>query len=333
MTLEQNWAPMISVIIPSRNEKSLIVSKLNNVIESEYKKIEIILVDSSDDTTRSLAQKWQFEHPEVVFKILQDQKRVSKADAMNQALSIAAGDLITISDVDSFWKKDSLSKVTAYMSGRDVGAVTTTKLTKTDRDTSVVKEENAYRNFYNTIRLGESKLFATPIIHGELSCFRKELLTHFDDTPFSDDSGTAVALISKGYRVILIDDTQVSELAPTTRYWIIKQKYRRAMGASLLFRKRIKMPKEMFWVWSMEKYLHLINPFLVVLTIPVTVALLFIIPILSIALVILLIPTIRSVLVEYYFLNMLLFAANITISLRKPRSVIWEQIKETRAGV
>jgi len=58
-----------------------------------------------------------------------------------------------------------------------------------------------YRDFYNIVRLGESKKFSTPVFHGELAAFRKSLLQELGGFPTdigADDSHVATLIASKG---------------------------------------------------------------------------------------------------------------------------------------
>jgi len=63
--------------------------------------------------------------------------------------------------------------------------------------------EEGYRNYYNILRLAESKAYSTPIFHGELFALRKELLLKINGFPTdigSDNSHTATEITSIGYR-------------------------------------------------------------------------------------------------------------------------------------
>jgi hypothetical protein len=68
---------------------------------------------------------------------------------------------------------------------------------------SFLSTEEGYRNYYNILRLAESKAYSTPIFLGELFALRKESLLKINGFPTdigSDNSHTATEIASIGYR-------------------------------------------------------------------------------------------------------------------------------------
>ena len=53
-----------------------------------------------------------------------DKKHSGKADSVNQAIKISKGELIAITDADSFPSKESLGKLIGYFDDPEMGAVT-----------------------------------------------------------------------------------------------------------------------------------------------------------------------------------------------------------------
>lgn len=90
--------PRISVIVPVYNRERTIETCVSGILTSQYKNIELIIVDDgSSDNTYSVCQKIA-ETDNRVILVRQDNKGVSVA--RNAALDIASGDWVTFVDSD-----------------------------------------------------------------------------------------------------------------------------------------------------------------------------------------------------------------------------------------
>ena len=110
--------------------------------------------------------------------------------------------------------------------------------------------EAGYRDYYNLLRLAESKKWSTPVFHGELAAYRTELLRKIGGFPpdvGADDSHTAALIALDGHRAIAAEDLWCVEAVPRRGYH--KWRVRRA-------------PPSMQPILVAEKYLHLANPWL-----------------------------------------------------------------------
>lgn len=129
--------------------------------------------------------------------------------------------------------------------------------------------ERAYRSVYDIIRLGESKIYATPIFDGELSAFKRHVIEEFEATSGPDDTGTALELIQKGYRTIFVPEALYFDTMPRRWRAKISIKKRRALHLVQIFakmsksilRKRRALPLR---IALPEIYLHLVNPIIFV---------------------------------------------------------------------
>ena len=127
--------------------------------------------------------------------------------ALNNALKYATGGVIVITDADAAWpSSDTFSNAVSWFSDSTVGAVTCLKL---PAGKGLMSFEEGYREFYNIVRLAESKKHSTPVFHGELAAFRRSLLERVGEFPTSigaDDSNTATRVALIGYRSIAVDN-------------------------------------------------------------------------------------------------------------------------------
>jgi cellulose synthase/poly-beta-1,6-N-acetylglucosamine synthase-like glycosyltransferase len=204
------------------------------------------------------------------FKVIlvEEGVRRGKAFSLNNALRLASGDIVVVTDADSLWiSRDTLTNALSWFSDSRVGAVTCLKLPVGDGFAGV---EKGYRDFYNVVRLGESKKHSTPVFHGELAAFRKDLLVRLGGFPTdigADDSHTATLIALEGYRAITVDNAICAEPVPAKDYhmWRI----RRAQHLIQHFTKTLKLlpkaPREFKPILLAETWLHIANPWLLLL--------------------------------------------------------------------
>ena len=261
--------PFVSIIIPTYNEARVITQKLDNIYSQDYPRglFEVIIVDSgSTDGTIERVREWARDHGDVNVRIIEEGVRRGKAHALNTALRHAKGGIIVITDADSLWMGDSLRNAVSWLTNNDVGAVSCSKVPRTDRGI-----ESEYRDYYGLLRIAESKRFSTSIFHGELAAYRRELLEKIGGFPTdvgADDSYTAGLISMMGYRAIISEDVKCIEYVPSRGYW--SWRVRRAQHLIQHFSRILKhivfngkdVPREYRQVMLYESYLHLINPWL-----------------------------------------------------------------------
>ena len=265
---DPSYKPRVSIIIPTYNEALLIESKLDDIARQDYPKdlAEIIVVDSaSTDGTPEAVKKWITRRGGVEVKLIEESVRMGKAHALNKALEVATGEVVVITDVDSAWSsRDTLASVLSWFSDSLIGAVTCLKVPAGE---SFIGVEKSYRDYYNVIRLGESKKFSTPVFHGELASFRRDILVKLGGFPAdigADDSHTATLAAISGFRAIAVDNALCTELVPRKGYhmWRI----RRAQHLIQHFAKALgllsKASREFKPILLAEAWLHLFNPWL-----------------------------------------------------------------------
>jgi len=269
---DDSYEPRITIIVPTYNEAKLIEGKLDNIYEQSYpkNKLEIIVVDSaSTDGTPELVKKWTEKHPDTNLKLIVENARRGKAYALNTALKHAIGEIVVITDVDSLWpNKETLSKVVKLFSDPTIGAVS---CLKKPVGSGVRSVEEGYRQYYNVLRVAESKAYSTPIFHGELAAFRKDLLEKVSGFPTdigADDSCTATRIALMGCRAIIPEDLWVEELVPSKGYfwWRVRRAQHLIQHFTKILREIRKAPKEFRRILAVETFLHLFNPWLLMVS-------------------------------------------------------------------
>ncbi|MFH0948898.1 MAG: glycosyltransferase family 2 protein [Candidatus Aenigmatarchaeota archaeon] len=100
----------VSVIIATKNEKNVIEKTLKALRQSDYpkNKLEIIVVDSSTDSTTKIARKYA--------KVIIDKSANGKPHALNIGVKKACGNILYFLDADSVVATDTIKKIVSSMS-------------------------------------------------------------------------------------------------------------------------------------------------------------------------------------------------------------------------
>jgi cellulose synthase/poly-beta-1,6-N-acetylglucosamine synthase-like glycosyltransferase len=265
---DKNFRPSVSFVIPTWNEESTIEGKLKNTLKIKYpkKKLEIIVIDSgSTDNTRKIVKKFK------KVKLISEDKRNGKANALNKVFKHCKGEIIVISDSDSRLKENVLLKSVPYFYDPTIGAITGRQKIPNPSETTTTKIEKNYRNFFYLIREAESRLDSTFIFDGPLSIMRKNLLENIFQDSVADDSEIALRVRKKGYKTLSIKEIEYTEYAPKKIDDRTKQKQRRAQGLiqimTRFFRTFFLNPNYGLFglvIFPTEFFMHVISPILLV---------------------------------------------------------------------
>jgi cellulose synthase/poly-beta-1,6-N-acetylglucosamine synthase-like glycosyltransferase/spore germination protein YaaH/peptidoglycan/xylan/chitin deacetylase (PgdA/CDA1 family) len=116
-----DFAPMVSVIIAAYNEEKVIQRTINAILQSDYPRYEVIVVDDgSRDTTCEKVKEAFSKNPKV--KLI-TKENGGKASALNAGIGIASGEIAVALDADTLFLPDTMWKLVRHFSDPKVGAV------------------------------------------------------------------------------------------------------------------------------------------------------------------------------------------------------------------
>lgn len=337
LKVDKDYTPRVTILIPTYNEGSIVKLKLENLLKLDYPKdlIQCIVVDSaSTDKTLEKVGDFVSEHPEMKIEILREKNRSGKSAALNHALKSATGDVVIVSDADCFLPPDILGKALPYLADPLVGAVVGKEVLLNQDLSWVTKTEKAYRDSVFTIRLGESKSYSTIFFEGGFSAYKRQFLDEFDCTG-SDDSGTALSVVQKNVRTILLPEAAFFTAFPESLRGRVIIKMRRAgqlmriwgRCIGLLLEKRLRLPKR---IVIAEVFLYILNPIIFGALVFTTFLLILEYPIFLAFSLLLLIPKIRYYFMEVTQDNLILLSAMVSTVFNK-RYVTWIKAEGSRS--
>jgi cellulose synthase/poly-beta-1,6-N-acetylglucosamine synthase-like glycosyltransferase len=229
--------PEVSIVLPTYNEEGIVKAKLDELVSLDYpmQKVEIVVVDSSDDETPELVESF-FEDREVPeLTLIREDERRGLAVALNEAYAVAKNEMVVKTDCDSRIADDALCEAAANLADKDIGAVT-------GRNAEALggsEVEEGYRDVQAHIQTLESHLDSTLIFHGPFSAFEKDAIVPIDEDSIADDTELALKIRKGGDRVVFDPEIEYKEAAHSMFRKRRQQKDRRAMGLiRLLWRQR-----------------------------------------------------------------------------------------------
>lgn len=105
--------PLVSIILPVRNEANVIGAILNSLIRLDYPAVEIIVVDdSSDDSTREIAGGYGIK---IIQAPPKPHRWMGKSWACHIGSQEASGDLFLFTDADTVHATDSLQRAVFFL--------------------------------------------------------------------------------------------------------------------------------------------------------------------------------------------------------------------------
>jgi chlorobactene glucosyltransferase len=119
--------PMVSVLIPARNEERSIARCVRSILEQDYPSFEVLVLDDqSSDGTRAILERMAISHS--VLRILPGESpsgnQVGKNWACSQLARQAQGELLLFTDADTLHRSDTLRTIVTTLMGEQADLVT-----------------------------------------------------------------------------------------------------------------------------------------------------------------------------------------------------------------
>ncbi|WP_435117057.1 glycosyltransferase [Halolamina sp. C58] len=229
--------PTVSIVLPTYNEEGIVEAKIEELVSLDYplEKVEIVVVDSSDDETPELVESYFADREAPELTLIREEERRGLAVALNEAYAAASNEMVVKTDCDSRIADDALREAAANLADPDVSAVT-------GRNAEALggsEVEEGYRDVQAHIQTLESHLDSTLIFHGPFSAFENDAIAPIDEDSIADDTELALKIRKGGDRVVFDPEIEYKEAAHSTFRKRRQQKDRRAMGLiRLLWRQR-----------------------------------------------------------------------------------------------
>jgi cellulose synthase/poly-beta-1,6-N-acetylglucosamine synthase-like glycosyltransferase len=195
-----NDLPRVSLLIAAHNEAKLIESRLQNALELDHPrdKLEIVVAsDGSTDGTADIVRRFRSKG----VRLLDYGQRRGKAAVLNAAFPELTGEIVLLSDANTFVETSAARALIQAFAQADVGVVCG-RLVLTDPATGR-NVDSLYWKFETFIKRSEGLLGALPGANGGLYALRKQLFQSIpEDTIVDDLVIPLLARLRSGCRIV-----------------------------------------------------------------------------------------------------------------------------------
>lgn len=224
-----NDRPLVSIIVPGKNEGKHIPRLVESLKQQTYKNYELIIVDDgSDDDTESLCRS--LLHQKKIDQFIRNEERGGKASAANIALQYCNGEYVLHLDADSHLVPRSIEHLLSYfymypnagVIGGDVRVFNVS-------DSITTQLQNI--EYSKSLMLGRtvaSELSILRIVSGACGLFKRDLLqkVHGWDVGPGLDGDITLKIRKLNYEVIHCPEAECYTHVPHRFSKLSKQRYR-----------------------------------------------------------------------------------------------------------
>ncbi|HET8924334.1 MAG TPA: polysaccharide deacetylase family protein [Candidatus Acidoferrum sp.] len=223
--------PSVAVLIPAHNEESVIVQTVASVLLSDWKDLQIIVVnDGSTDRTRELLDANFSREPRV--RIIHQINR-GKAAALSLAMAEAGTDIVVTIDADTEIEPDAISKLVRHFSDPKTGAVAGNVKVGNRSRWLTRWQALEYITSQNMEKRAFDLLNCITVVPGALGAWRKKAIDAAGgitaDT-VAEDADLTIAIRRLGWRVSYEEEAIAWTEAPETAGQLIRQRFRWTFG-------------------------------------------------------------------------------------------------------
>lgn len=226
------YKPLVTVIVPAYNEGIVIVNSVRSLLQSKYRKIEVLIVDdgSTDDTwTIALQLGNRYKRVRSIH-----QQNGGKATALNNAIAQAQGEIVICVDADTIFPPQTIGNLVRHFYDDSVAAVAgvikvgnvgnmLTRWQMLEYTVSIAIDRNAH-SYINSIM----------IIPGACGAWRKSVVIEaggFSHSTLAEDCDLTIKIQQLNrYKIIQENDAISYTEAPDFIAALTKQRFRWMFG-------------------------------------------------------------------------------------------------------
>ncbi|MCB0738034.1 MAG: glycosyltransferase family 2 protein [Bacteroidetes bacterium] len=237
---EPNAWPMVTVQLPMYNEMYVAERLIKCIAELDYphNKLEIQVLDDSDDETTQIIQKTIASLPSTLdIKLVRRPERIGfKAGALKYGTSIAKGDLLAIFDADFLPNPNFLKETVPQFQDEKVGVVQT-RWEHLNKDYSMLTHFQAFGlDAHFTVEQNGRNLSNCFIsFNGTAGIWRKQCIEDaggWESDTLTEDLDLSYRAQLKGWKFEFLEDVGAPAELPVTLNAFKSQQYRWNKGAA-----------------------------------------------------------------------------------------------------
>ena len=229
--LDEETGALVSVLIPCFNEEKVIVGSIARILDSGWKRLEVIVLDdgSTDDTAAEVEKAYAGEPRVTLLRF----PNGGKAAALNKGLAVAKGDAVVALDADTLFPPDTIGRLVRWFADPEVGAVAGNALVGNRLNLITRWQALEYVTAQNLERRALAALGAVTVVPGAVGAWRRsalETLGGFPGETLAEDQDLTIAVQRAGWRVEFDPSARAYTEAPDTLKGLLKQRFRWSFG-------------------------------------------------------------------------------------------------------
>ena len=230
-----NYKPFVSILIPAHNEAVVIDKTIENIMQIDYPKYEVIVIDdrSSDDTARVL-DNICLKYTNLKYFSRTKDAFPGKSAVLNDALKIAKGEAILVFDADARVNKDFLKELVPSLEPEQVGAVQARKVIINRNQNFLTRCQDNEMAVDTHFQVGRDAVKGAVELRGNGELIKREALEDvggWNIYTITDDLDLSTKLQIKGWDVRFCSDVCVYEEGVVSYIPLLKQRRRWIEGS------------------------------------------------------------------------------------------------------
>ncbi len=217
VVLNKDYKPFVSIMIPAHNEQFVIKDTVLKVLQLDYEKFEVIVIDDrSDDKTSEVILELEKQNEKVKALIRPKNAFPGKSAVLNDALKLANGEAILVFDADASMDKDFLSKLVPQLEPEDVGAVQARKVNSNKDYNLLTRCQNNEMTLDTHFQIGRDAVKGAVELRGNGELIKRKALEDiggWNNYTIVDDLDMSTRLHIKGWDVRFCPEAIVYEEA------------------------------------------------------------------------------------------------------------------------
>jgi len=254
--------PSITLVVAALNEEAVLERKLENCLALDYPsdKLEFLFIsDGSTDRTNEILSLWVGPR----FQTITLSSRVGKTRALKVAFPRCTGELIVLSDANTYYRTNALRLLARHFQDGHVGVVTGDVRIR-PASGQFGQGEGAYYRYERWLQKRESDFWTCVGVDGGMYAVRQTLLVPPSDEIILDDFVISMNSARQGYRIIY-DPEAVAEEDPTPNdSQEFRRKVRIVAGGYQAMRLKEGVPRltdfRLMWLYLSHKLLRWLAP-------------------------------------------------------------------------
>lgn len=206
--------PFVSVLVSALNEEDVIAQRIWNALATDYPadRFEFVVAsDGSSDRTSDIVRS--FRDPRV--RLIEFPSRRGKARVLNEVVPALKGDVVVLSDANTFLEPTVVRRMVRWLTNKEVGVVVG-RLVLTDPMTGT-NVDGVYWRYETLLKRCEAKLGALLGANGAIYGFRRQLFVPMPVDTLVDDFVLPLLMKLRTRCAIVFDtDSVAHEEAPAT---------------------------------------------------------------------------------------------------------------------